>query len=355
MSRPDEGLIHAWLDGELDAAEAARVEALVKSDPAWAAAAAEARGFIAASARIVSALDHVPANVVPKPAPAAQRHSGYRGANWWTLRAAAALVIVAGTAVLYSRTSDEGIPVLAVDKDQAASPLAARSLEVRPAPSAAPRSEPPATVASGSVRESDSKRTNALADAAGPQKAQETLASASADQAKLSGAALAPQPAAPTAGLQQLAGQAPTRSQAQAPAQSQAQEARRVQAQFAQQGAAAGGTGAASALGRADASAANRAREAAKTENEIAATDAMAKVGAVECYRDPATNQMHRATRTSDSTATITSAPVDERLELRAAAARARPVSLQVKGDTLLVVSGNGVITRALKVSCSQP
>jgi hypothetical protein len=71
MSRPDEGLIHTWLDGELDAVEAARVEALVKSDPAWAAAAAEARGFVAATARIVSALDDVPANVVPKAKPAA--------------------------------------------------------------------------------------------------------------------------------------------------------------------------------------------------------------------------------------------------------------------------------------------
>lgn len=66
MSHPDEGLIHAWLDGELDAEEAARVERLVAEDAAWAAAAAEARGLIAASARILSHLDSVPGDVLPK-------------------------------------------------------------------------------------------------------------------------------------------------------------------------------------------------------------------------------------------------------------------------------------------------
>ncbi|HVZ48875.1 MAG TPA: zf-HC2 domain-containing protein, partial [Gemmatimonadaceae bacterium] len=83
MSHPDEGLIHAWLDGELDAAEAARVEALVRDDPGWAAAAAEARGLIAASGRIVGALDDVPANVVPKASgetPAAPLNASTRGA-----------------------------------------------------------------------------------------------------------------------------------------------------------------------------------------------------------------------------------------------------------------------------------
>ena len=66
MPHPDEGLIHAWLDGELDAAEAARVEALVASDPEWAVAAMEARGLLAASTLIVGALDRVPANVMPR-------------------------------------------------------------------------------------------------------------------------------------------------------------------------------------------------------------------------------------------------------------------------------------------------
>ena len=102
MQHPDEGLIHAWLDGELDAGEAARVEALVSSDPEWAAAAAEARGLIAASARIVGALDRVPANVVPKAA-AKPRGAAHR----WMLRAAAALVLVAGSAVVLKRGAPE--------------------------------------------------------------------------------------------------------------------------------------------------------------------------------------------------------------------------------------------------------
>jgi hypothetical protein len=104
MPHPDEGLIHAWLDGELDPAEAARVEALVASDPAWAAAAAEARGLIAASARIVGTLDRVPANVIPKAA--APKRSGSR----WMWRAAAAVVLVAGSAVVLQRENPE-LPV----------------------------------------------------------------------------------------------------------------------------------------------------------------------------------------------------------------------------------------------------
>ncbi len=102
MQHPDEGLIHAWLDGELDAAEAARVEGLVASDPAWGAAAAEARGLIAASSRIVGNLDHVPANVIPaRPAPVR------RGAPKWVWRAAAVLALMAGSAVVLERGTPE--------------------------------------------------------------------------------------------------------------------------------------------------------------------------------------------------------------------------------------------------------
>lgn len=96
MPHPDDGMIHAWLDGELDAAESARVEALIASDQAWSAAAAEARGLIAASSRITRALDHVPAQVAPKRSPA----NGGRSRRWWTVRVAALLVVVAGTTLV---------------------------------------------------------------------------------------------------------------------------------------------------------------------------------------------------------------------------------------------------------------
>lgn len=102
MPHPDEGLIHAWLDGALDAAEAARVEALVASDPAWTAAAAEARGLIAASARIVGALDRVPSNVIPMPV-APPRLMARR----WVWRAAAVVALMAGSAVVLERGTPE--------------------------------------------------------------------------------------------------------------------------------------------------------------------------------------------------------------------------------------------------------
>lgn len=53
-------MVHAWLDGALSPDEAARIERLVRDDPAWAAAAAEARGLIANASRLVRALDDAP-------------------------------------------------------------------------------------------------------------------------------------------------------------------------------------------------------------------------------------------------------------------------------------------------------
>jgi anti-sigma factor RsiW len=69
MQHPDEGTIHSWLDGALSADEAARVEAHVKDCPECAVAVAEARGFIAAASRILTALDNAPRGVIPAAAP----------------------------------------------------------------------------------------------------------------------------------------------------------------------------------------------------------------------------------------------------------------------------------------------
>jgi anti-sigma factor RsiW len=88
MQHLDEGTIHSWLDGALTADEAARVEAHVKECPQCAAAVAEARGFIAASSRILTSLDNVPKGVVP----IAQRP---KVRNWPVWRAAAAVLVVA--------------------------------------------------------------------------------------------------------------------------------------------------------------------------------------------------------------------------------------------------------------------
>jgi len=104
MSRPDEGLIHQWLDGECTPEESARLERLVATDAEWAAAVAEARGLMAASSRILGALDAVP-HAKPaggKAAPAVARR-GFRVAPW--MGVAAGLVLVAGTAYVLREQS----------------------------------------------------------------------------------------------------------------------------------------------------------------------------------------------------------------------------------------------------------
>ncbi|MDH5234705.1 MAG: hypothetical protein OEW77_07065, partial [Gemmatimonadota bacterium] len=110
MPRPDEGMIHAWLDGELSAGEAERVAQLAAEDPEWAAAVAEARGLVAASSRIVRALDVIPGGVVPAGTRAAGSpagaSAGSRSAHkpryvvrpW--MRMAAGVVLVVGTATV---------------------------------------------------------------------------------------------------------------------------------------------------------------------------------------------------------------------------------------------------------------
>jgi hypothetical protein len=96
MQHPDEGTIHAWLDGALRPDEAARVEAHVAECAECAARVAEARGFVAASSRILSALDNVPRGVVPS---APSRPILSRS----FLRAAAMLFVVAAGGLLVVR------------------------------------------------------------------------------------------------------------------------------------------------------------------------------------------------------------------------------------------------------------
>jgi len=98
MQHLDEGTIHAWLDGALSPDEAARVEAHVAECPQCAAAVAEARGFIAASSRILTALDHVPRGVVPVARPA-------RWSNPAMWRAAAAVLVVAAGSLVVVRNT----------------------------------------------------------------------------------------------------------------------------------------------------------------------------------------------------------------------------------------------------------
>jgi hypothetical protein len=93
MNHLDEGTIHAWLDGAVDATKAREIEAHVAQCSTCSAEVAEARGLIAGASRILTALDDVPAGVAPKRATAPRRQ--WRAAPWVT-GIAAALVLAIG-------------------------------------------------------------------------------------------------------------------------------------------------------------------------------------------------------------------------------------------------------------------
>lgn len=97
MQHPDEGTIHAWIDGQLSPEQGSEITTHAAGCAECAAMVAEARGLVAASTRILTALDDVPRGVIPgvpdiAPAQIARRH-------WYQrtdLRAAAALLFVVG-------------------------------------------------------------------------------------------------------------------------------------------------------------------------------------------------------------------------------------------------------------------
>lgn len=104
----DEGTIHAWLDGELPAEEGAALESHVATCTSCAAAVAEARGLMAASSRILGALDEVPAEVIPRVAKAPVGAPRRAARRWWQrpqFAAAAGLVVMAvGSTVVFQRS-----------------------------------------------------------------------------------------------------------------------------------------------------------------------------------------------------------------------------------------------------------
>lgn len=138
MSRPDEGLIHQWLDGECTPEEAARIERLVATDAEWAAAVAEARGLIAASSRILDALDAVPRAMPQGSTAAPQVRRRMRLPAWMGI--AAGLVLVAGTAYVL--------------REQSIAPF--RPAATPAAPAVAPSAQEAPEAASGVVVSSES-------------------------------------------------------------------------------------------------------------------------------------------------------------------------------------------------------
>lgn len=105
MQHPDEGTIHAWLDGALTVEEASRVESHAAECSECSPAIAEARGLVAASSRILVALDDVPGGVVP--VPQAKRRPWYVRNDF---RAAAAILLVAGASLVVVRNEGNVAP-----------------------------------------------------------------------------------------------------------------------------------------------------------------------------------------------------------------------------------------------------
>jgi len=132
MQHPDEGTIHAWIDDELPPEEATALEAHLKECTECSALVAEARGLVAASSRIVSALDIVPGGVIPKTT--ARRRPWYASTQ---LRAAAAVAIVAGASLLVMR--DQGKEKM--ERAVQVSPMAAPQVSPLELDSAASRNE----------------------------------------------------------------------------------------------------------------------------------------------------------------------------------------------------------------------
>ena len=146
MNHLDEGTIHAWLDNELPADQARAVEEHVRDCRPCADAVAEARGLVAASSRILGALDDVPAKVIPQ-VPARKAKSVWRAAPWVTGIAA---VLVAAVVL---KTGDEASRTMSAPMEARVADLTdtqAANLVAAPPPPAVPTiSAPRLEVAQG--------------------------------------------------------------------------------------------------------------------------------------------------------------------------------------------------------------
>ncbi len=93
---PDEGSIHAWLDGEIDADDAIRLEEHVRTCATCTAAVAEARGLVAGASRVLGMLDDAPAPLIrPAPTPAPRASKAWRFRVTPARSAIAAMLLVA--------------------------------------------------------------------------------------------------------------------------------------------------------------------------------------------------------------------------------------------------------------------
>lgn len=205
MPHLDEGTIHAWLDGALSEADARAAESHVTGCATCSAAVAEARGLIAASSRILSALDEpVGASAAPstRSLPPREHETLVRrrrvSIGW--MRAAAVLVVAAGSLTV-ARVVGRSTTAFDARREMAApesSPAGAATATAAPMADRATDVPAPATA---SRRAGEETRAAAaavpMAKRAAAQESSRRVADAAADAANFSGKlAAAPTPMA---------------------------------------------------------------------------------------------------------------------------------------------------------------
>ena len=144
---PDEGSIHAWLDGALDADESAKMETHVDSCASCASRVAEARGLIAGASRVVHHLDDAPA---PLLRPAGTPTVSATGSAWRMLRVtparasiAAVLLVALGITFTYEKSGvDSSREMSALKHVETVVPTAATSAPMDERTSSVPAAAP---------------------------------------------------------------------------------------------------------------------------------------------------------------------------------------------------------------------
>lgn len=136
MQHLDEGTIHAWLDGALPTTEAREVEHHLTECADCSAMVAEARGLVAGASRIVSSLDVVRGNVIPKTPAARGGRSVWHSLHLTPARAAlAATLMIAVSTLLTVRHNTPDKLVLSSPATSNESPArAAQPRTAAPAP-----------------------------------------------------------------------------------------------------------------------------------------------------------------------------------------------------------------------------
>ena len=143
-THPDEGTIHAWLDGALDAPTTAGISDHVRTCPVCAERVAEARGLIAGASRIVASLDDVPAGTragwaqsapetgpAAAPAVASPRDEGslWRWLHVTPARAAIAATVLVAIGITMTRTRSGPDEIGIAARSGAIAPPVAASLD----------------------------------------------------------------------------------------------------------------------------------------------------------------------------------------------------------------------------------